>query len=265
MTILQAFILGLIQGLTEFIPVSSSGHLVILHHAFGVSENGLAFDVALHAGTLIALIMYFWKDLIVYAQALFVKRKETRLSWLLVAATIPAAVIGFLLESSAESVFRSGRLVGITMLTFGLIMILAEQYYKRRKDHTELKDISAKEAMAMGFAQAIAIIPGVSRSGSTITAGLLAGLDRVSATRFSFLLGIPITAGAVLKVFTEDGIMQQFADERAAVIVGILTAMASGLFAIRFMLRFLSKHGLYIFGYYRIILGLILIMIFSLR
>ncbi len=265
MTIFQAFILGLIQGLTEFIPVSSSGHLVIAHHALGAFNNGLAFDVALHAGTLIALITYFWKDLIVYAKALFVKSKETRLTWLLIAATIPAAVIGFLLESSAESVFRSGRLVGFTMLTFGLIMILAEQYYKRRKQHTSLEDVTTKQAMSMGLAQAIAIIPGVSRSGSTITAGLFFGLDRVSATRFSFLLGIPITAGAILKVFTEQGIIQQFQDERAAVLVGIVTAMISGLFAIRFMIRFLGKHGLYIFGYYRIIIGLLLILVFTLN
>ncbi len=265
MTLIQAFILGLIQGLTEFIPVSSSGHLVIAHHALGVFNNGLAFDVALHAGTLIALIAYFWKDLIKYAKSLFVKSKETRLTWLLIAATIPAAIIGFLLESSAESVFRSGRLVGTTMLLFGLIMILAEQYYKKRKAHTALEDVNTKEAMTMGFAQAIAVIPGVSRSGSTITAGLFTGLDRVAATRFSFLLGIPITAGAVLKVFTEKGIMQQFSDERGAVIVGVLTAMISGLFAIRFMLHFLSKHGLYIFGYYRIVTGLLLILAFTLR
>jgi undecaprenyl-diphosphatase len=265
MTLVQAFILGLIQGLTEFIPVSSSGHLVIAHHALGVFDNGLAFDVALHAGTLIALIAYFWKDLIVYAKALFIKSKETRLTWLLIAATIPAAIIGFLLESSAESVFRSGRLVGMTMLIFGLIMIGAEEYYKRRKQHTELEEITTKQAMTMGFTQAIAVIPGVSRSGSTITAGLFAGLDRVAATRFSFLLGIPITAGAVLKVFTEPGIMEQFQQEKAAVIVGVLTALVSSLFAIRFMLRFLSKHGLYIFGYYRIVLGLMLLLIFTLH
>lgn len=265
MNILQAIILGLIQGLTEFIPVSSSGHLVVAHHILGVSENGLAFDVALHAGTLIALLAYFWRDLIVYLKALFVKRPETKLSWLLIAATIPAAVIGFLLEGAAESTFRSGRLVGITMLLFGCIMLLAEYFYTRRAKHTPLENISAKEAMSMGFAQAIAVIPGVSRSGSTITVGLLTGLDRVSATRFSFLLGIPITAGAVLKVFTEKGIISQFQDEKAVVLVGVITALLSGLFAIRFMLRYLSKHGLNIFGYYRIALGVILIISFTVR
>lgn len=265
MSIIQAFILGIIQGLTEFIPISSSGHLVIAHHALGIFNNGLAFDVALHAGTLIALIVYFWKDLIVYAKSLFVKGPHTHLTWLLIAATIPAAIIGFLLESSAESVFRSGRLVGTTMLLFGAIMLLAERYYQRRQKHTVLDDVTSKEAMSMGFAQAIAVIPGVSRSGSTITAGLLTGLDRVAATRFSFLLGIPITAGAVLKVFTEKGIIEQFQQEKTVVLVGVLTAMISGLFAIRFMLRFLGRHSLDIFGYYRIVTGLLLILVFTVR
>jgi undecaprenyl-diphosphatase len=117
----------------------------------------------------------------------------------------------------------------------------------------------------MGFAQAIAIVPGVSRSGSTITAGLFSGLDRVGATRFSFLLGIPITAGAVLKVFTEGGVIQEFHLNQGIFIVGILTAFASGLFAIRFMLKYLAGHGLEIFGYYRIILGVLLLAVFSLR
>lgn len=119
--------------------------------------------------------------------------------------------------------------------------------------------------MSMGFAQAVAIIPGVSRSGSTITVGLLTGLDRVSATRFSFLLGIPITAGAILKVFTEKGIVQQFQNEQVVVVVGVVTALLSGLFAIRFMLRYLSKHSLSIFGYYRIVLGVLLLIGFTVR
>lgn len=265
MNIIQAIILGLIQGLTEFIPVSSSGHLVVAHHVLGVSANGLAFDVALHAGTLVALLIYFWKDLIIYVKALFTKRPESKLSWLLIAATIPAAIIGFLLESAAESTFRSGRLVGTTMLIFGCIMLLAEYFYNKHEKHTKLEDVTTKEAMSMGFAQAVAVIPGVSRSGSTITVGLLTGLDRVAATRFSFLLGIPITAGAVLKVFTEQGIIQQFQDEKSVVIVGVITALLSGLFAIRFMLRYLSRHGLNIFGYYRIVLGIILIVAFTVR
>lgn len=265
MSIISAILLGLIQGLTEFIPVSSSGHLVLAHHALGVSENGLVFDVALHSGTLIALLIYFWKDLIVYTKALVKRDENTKLALLLIAATVPAAIIGFLLESKAESQFRSVRLVGFTMLLFGLIMLLAEHYYKRQSKHTSLGRIKNSQGLAMGLAQAIAIIPGVSRSGSTITAGLFMGLDRVAATRFSFLLGIPITAGAILKVFTEGGVLRSAGEERVIFIIGIITALMSGLFAIRFMLSFLGKHGLHVFAYYRIALGVLVLLIFSSR
>lgn len=263
MSILQAVILGLIQGLTEFIPISSSGHLVIAHEALGVVESGLAFDVALHFGTLIALVIYFWKDLLGYAHALVKKNEKTRLTYLLIAATVPAAVFGYLLESKAESQFRSVRLVGFTMLLFGCIMLAAEHYYRRQHRHTSLKDITVLQAMAMGFAQAIAIVPGVSRSGSTITAGVFTGLDRVSATRFSFLLGVPIMAGAVVRVFSEGGVLQAARDEQTIFLIGILTALLSGLFAIRFMLDYLSRHGLHVFAYYRIILGLLIVLIFT--
>ncbi len=263
MGIWQAVILGLVQGLTEFIPISSSGHLVIAHEALGVVESGLAFDVALHFGTLIALVIYFWRDLLVYAQALVKKSEKTRLTYLLIAATIPAAVFGYFLENKAESEFRSVRLVGFTMLLFGCLMLLAEHIYRRRQTHTKLDNIKNSQGLAMGLAQAIAIIPGVSRSGSTITAGMLTGLDRVSATRFSFLLGIPIMFGAVIKVFSEGGVLQAARDQQAIFLVGIVTAFVSGLFAIKFMLGYLSRHGLHVFAYYRIAVGLIILLIFT--
>lgn len=265
MSIIQAVILGLIQGLTEFIPVSSSGHLVLAHHALRVFDHGLAFDVALHFGTLVALIAYFRKDLVDYVVSLFKKSDKTRLAWYLIMATIPAAVIGFLLESAAESKFRSVRLIGVNMLIFGLIMLLAEHYYRRRKTHVKLENVTRNQALTMGFAQAVAIVPGVSRSGSTITAGLFLGLDRIAATRFSFLLGIPITAGAVLKIFTENGVLHEMTQQQNVVIVGVLTALVSGLFAIRFMLGYLGRHGLHVFAYYRIALGVILLTLFTIR
>jgi undecaprenyl-diphosphatase len=151
------------------------------------------------------------------------------------------------------------------MLVFGFIMLLAEYYYNKHQRHTELEKVTSGQAMAMGFAQAAAIVPGVSRSGSTITVGLLTGLDRVAATRFSFLLGIPITAGAVLKVFTEGGVIAAARQEQAVFIIGVLTALVSGLFAIRFMLRYLSRHGLNIFAYHRIAFGIIVLVIFTLH
>ncbi|HUP26427.1 MAG TPA: undecaprenyl-diphosphate phosphatase [Candidatus Limnocylindrales bacterium] len=265
MNVIEAVILGLVQGLTEFIPVSSSGHLVIAHNLLGVSETGLAFDVALHLGTLIALIGYFWHDLLRYAVSVFKKTEHSRLTWLLIGATVPAAIIGFLLEGAAESKFRSVRLVGMTMLLFGLIMLIAEHYYRRQSKYTSLDNVTTKQAMSMGLAQAAAIVPGVSRSGSTITMGLFTGLDRVAATRFSFLLGIPITAGAVLKVFSEGGVLHAAAQQQSVFAAGIITALISGLFAIRFMLGYLAKHGLQAFAYYRIALGLLLLVLFTLR
>lgn len=263
MTIIEAIILGLIQGLTEFIPVSSSGHLVVLHEVLGIKEGGLAFDVALHLGTLIALLSYFRSDIIVFAKALFKKDHNTKLAWLLIAATVPAAIIGYLLESKAESQFRSARLVGFTMLVFGLVMLLAEYYYRRQQSHAKLDKIKTLQALAMGLAQAIAIVPGVSRSGSTITAGLFMGLERVAATRFSFLLGIPITAGAILKVFTADGVLAAAREQQTVFAIGIITALLSGLFAIRFMLGYLGKHGLHVFAYYRIALGALILIVLS--
>lgn len=261
MNIIQAIILGLVQGLTEFIPVSSSGHLIVARHLLGVIKIGLAFDVALHMGTLGALVIYFRQDIPQFARSLFVKDEKTRIAWLLIAATVPAAIIGYFLEDAAESQFRSVRLVAVTMLLFGVIMLLVEKYYTRRSRHSSFENVSTRQALTMGFAQALALVPGVSRSGSTITAGLFAGLDRVSATRFSFLLGIPITAGAVVKVLSEDAALRQIQDERTIFLAGIVTALLSGLFAIRFLLGYLGKHGLSVFAYYRIGFGFIVLII----
>ncbi len=262
MTILQAIILGLIQGLTEFIPVSSSGHLVLAHHFMNITQVGLSFDVALHLGTLIALLVYFYKDIWVLIKAIFTKQKETKLAWLLVLATIPAVFIGVLLEKPAESAFRSPILVAINLFVVALIMLAAEKYYHERvKRPTQLDNTSTKQALIIGFSQAAAVVPGVSRSGSTITAGIFSGMDRVAATRFSFLLGIPIIGGAILKVFTEPATFSQFQSEKTVFIVGIITALLSGLFAIKFLLNYLSKHTLAAFAYYRMIVAVLVIIL----
>lgn len=266
MTIIQAIFLGLIQGFTEFIPVSSSGHLVLAHYFFGIDATGLSFDVALHLGTLLALLIYFRKELVQLAKGLFVKGPETRLAWLLIIATIPAVIVGVLLEKPAETAFRSPRLVAINLALVAILMLFAERYYHLHvKNPTKLEKVSRKQALIMGFSQAAAVVPGVSRSGSTITAGLFSGMDRVSATRFSFLLGIPITAGAIAKVFTESQAIQQVKDERTVFVVGIVTAFLSGLLAIRFLLQYLSRHSLSVFAYYRIALSALVLIILAFR
>lgn len=261
MSILQAIFLGLIQGLTEFIPVSSSGHLVLAHYFFGISATGLSFDVALHFGTLLALISYFYKDLYSLAKSLFVRSEQTRLAWLLIIATVPAVIAGLLLEKAAESAFRSPMLVAVNLALVAVLMLFAERYYHRRVHKpTLLPNTTRKQALIMGVSQAAAVVPGVSRSGSTITAGLFTGMERVSATRFSFLLGIPITAGAIAKVFTESNTLQQLQQDKAVFLIGIITAFLSGLLAIRFLLRYLSKHSLAVFAWYRIGLSAIVVV-----
>jgi undecaprenyl-diphosphatase len=262
MGIINAIILGIVQGLTEFIPVSSSGHLVIFHQWLGVTQSGLAFDVALHLGTLLALLIFFRNDLIRLIKSVFMGGKDRKLALLLIIATIPAVIVGYLLESSAESTFRSVRLVAINLMVVALIMLLAERYSARQKDKTLLDDVRPKQAIAIGLAQAVAIIPGVSRSGSTIITGLFAGMDRVAATRFSFLLGIPITFGAIVKVFLSDNGLLELSKQPNIFMVGVVSAFISGMFAITFLLKYLAKHTLDVFAYYRIGLA-ILVLLFS--
>lgn len=263
MNILQALILGLVQGLTEFIPVSSSGHLVIFHELLNVPEGGLTFDVALHVGTLIALLVFFFRDIAVLVKAVFIKSSHTRLAWLLALATIPAVIVGILLESAAESTFRSPRLVSINLILAAVIMLFAERYILNRKKRTSLVAVSRSQALIMGLAQAAAIVPGISRSGSTITAGIFAGLDRVAATRFSFLLAIPITFGAILKVGMADNTINQINNDAGVFVAGIMAAFLSGIFAIKFLLKYLSNHGLQLFAYYRIVLGLLMLLMLT--
>lgn len=265
MNIVQAVILGLVQGLTEFIPVSSSGHLVLMHHLMGINENGLTFDVALHLGTLAALIIFFYKDIWQLVHGLLGKNALRRLAWLLAAATIPAVIVGMLLESAAESAFRSVRLVSINLLGLALIMLFAEWFAKRYRTKTKLNNITPIQALTIGLAQAAAVVPGVSRSGGTITTGLFLGMDRVAATRFSFLLGIPITAGAIGKVLISENALHLIQSEASLFAIGIATALVSGLFAIGFLLRYLAKHTLAVFAYYRISLASIVLLLTLIR
>lgn len=258
MSVIEAIILGVVQGLTEFIPVSSSGHLVILHKIFGSDSTNLSFDVALHFGTLMALLIYFRKDVINLAKALFIKSSQTKLAWILAFATIPAAITGFTLENLLESRLRSSNVVAITLIIGAILMLLAEKWAKHdKRPKTKLNNTSLKQGLGIGVAQTFALLPGFSRSGSTITAGVFAGLDRSSATRFAFLLGIPIMVGAVLKVFLSSEGLGNISSQTNIFFIGALTAFISGLFAIKFMLKFLSKNSLNSFAYYRIALGVI--------
>lgn len=256
MDIIQALILGIVQGLGEFLPISSTAHLILVPYFFGWPDPGLSFDVALHLGTLIAVVGYFWKDWLEIISNVFNKKTESKnnnLFWLIIVATIPGVIAGYFFEKDAETVFRNPLIIAFTLSAVGLILYLADKFSKKERSINEL---GLKDAIIIGLAQAVAIIPGVSRSGATITAGLFRKLDRASAARFSFLLSTPIIFGAVilkLPHLLKEGISAQ-------IIIAVLASAVSGYLAIKYLLKFLEKSSYAIFFWYRLILAAIIII-----
>jgi undecaprenyl-diphosphatase len=282
MLIFQAIILGLIQGITEFIPVSSSAHLIIIPWLFkwtDTSLTSLPFDVALHLGTLLALLIFFaldWVRLIKAGFASIVERKigtdpDRKLAWLIVIGTIPGGIAGILGESKIADLFHQPNqpiqpmamiVMGLLIAGLALLLFLAEKLSKHTR---QLKQINLKDTILIGLSQALAIFPGISRSGSTITAGLALGLEREAAARFSFLLSAPIIAGAGLKSLYEfyKG-FQSGAITGSDVIlfpIGFVTAAISGYFCIRFLMNYLQKNTTNIFIYYRWALAILIILV----
>jgi undecaprenyl-diphosphatase len=261
MQIIQAIILGLVQGLTEFIPVSSSGHLLVVGHFLHFQYSGLGFDTALDIGTLAALLVFFWKDFLNLAVSVFRPNQNTRLAWILIAATVPGVLAGFVLEHKIEALHDSPAgitVVAVSLVLVGLVMLAADRLGKR---NLTIDKVDMKRGLGIGLAQAIALIPGVSRSGITISAGLAEGLDRVSATRFSFLLSAPIIAGATAKEVLKPSTIAQMQQAPMLYLVAILAALVSGYLAIKFMLNYLARHGLSVFAYYRIVVGLAILLV----
>ena len=273
--VLQAAIVGLIQGLTEFIPVSSSAHLELAPWIFGWEPDALigslAFDVFLHLGTLVALLAYFGRDWLRYLAALVASVRERRigtdpdrrLAWLLALATIPAALIGFGLEGVIEETFHgdsdAARLAIAGFLVLGAVALwLADRFGRRRR---EMADVSTPAALTIGVSQALALLPGISRSGATITAGLALGLTREAAARFSFLLATPITLGAGLygsrRLLTET----HTSTEWLAMAVGFAVAAASGMLAIGFLLSWLRTRSVAVFSLYRVGLAILVVVL----
>ena len=253
MTYTTAFLLGLIQALGEFLPISSSAHLALWPFFSGEVYQGLTFDVLLHLATLIAVVSYFYKDLInLTKQGLTAPKSEGgRLFWFIGLATIPAAVAGYFLEDAAENAFRNPLLIAGALMVFALVLWCADHY---NKNHKTGKTPTLLIMLLIGCAQALAIIPGVSRSGITISAALFLGLTRVASARISFLLSIPIIAGAaVLKL--KDLTLN---DITGPVILGFLTALIVGWLTIKFLMRFLTNHNFNIFVIYRIALALLI-------
>lgn len=270
MDLLQAVILGLVQGATEFIPVSSSGHLVLIPWLMSWPEPGLTFDTTVHLGTLAAVLAYFWKDLLDLVRAAIVGllhrdpwgTPKSLLAWLIVAGTIPAASLGFLFEEVFEKFFGAPVTVAALLLVTGLLLILGEKLGKQTR---ELGDLRWGDALLIGLAQAVAILPGVSRSGATITAGLGLSVRRDDSARFSFLLSVPIIMGTglfqLLKTAKTTGIVSQAPE----MIVGFVTAAVCGYLCIHFLLRYLQKHSLYVFSAYCWAFGLTCLLVAYLR
>lgn len=265
MSIFHAIILGIVQGVGEFLPISSSGHLIVIPYLFNWQYQGLEFDVALHMGTLLALLIFFWQDWRkIIASGISIKseiqeeKNNHNLLWIILVATIPAAIAGYFLQSLAEHALRNPLLVAILLAVFGLILWLVDLSTSGKM---KIKELGYFKGFIIGIGQAIAIFPGVSRSGSTITAGLLTGFNRENATRFSFLLAVPTVLGAFvlsLKTFNSSLITVPF-------LVAIATSAAFGLLSIRFLLRYVSKHNFAWFAIYRFLLAAMIIILYFTR
>lgn len=252
MSILQAVVLGVVQGLTEFIPISSSGHLVLMPEVLGWDSPGLSFDVLLHVGSLGALVVYFWDDLRGIVRSLLARDEGSRLLTLLVVGTVPAALIGFAFEDFFEERFGDAPTAALSLLATAAILIGAEQIVRRRtSEGKQVDDVGISDALAIGSAQALAILPGVSRSGSTIAAGLARGLSRETAARFAFLLAVPALFGAAIlqlpDLASEDPV------GLGSGVAGLLASALSSYVAIAALIRYLRTNTLYPFAIYCLI------------
>jgi undecaprenyl-diphosphatase len=267
MTLLNALVLGLVQGLGEFLPVSSSGHLILVPWILGWEEHGLAFDVALHLGTLGAVVFAFapdwWRLITAGLRGLLGGRPfadpESRLLWLLALASVPGAAAGVLLDKWAETTLRAPGLVAFDLAALGLVLLLAD---RRATGGADMLGMSTRDAFLIGLAQALAIVPGVSRSGATISAGLLLGYRREEAARFSFLLATPITLGAALMKVPH---LLREGGPHLPLLAGMITAAAFGFLAIRVLLGWVRAHDYRPFVYYRFALAAVVFALLLVR
>ncbi|MBF6614124.1 MAG: undecaprenyl-diphosphate phosphatase [Chloroflexi bacterium] len=246
--------LGVVQGLSEFLPISSSAHLIIVPRLLGWPDPGLAFDVALHVGTLLAVLGYFWRDWLRFLRSAYhPSTADGRLFWCLVLATLPGGLVGIALDKLAEEQLRSLLLIAATSATLGVLLWLADRYAPPRK---ELDQVSWTDALLVGAAQALAIVPGVSRSGITICVARAREMTRETAARFSFLLSTPIIAGAAIFKLRD----LQLRDLSGPFFAGVLSAALAGALTIGLLLRYLQRSGFGIFAAYRLALAVGLVL-----
>lgn len=260
MSIIQAIIYGVVQGITEFLPISSTAHLALIPWLFGWQDPGIVFDVALHLGTAAAVILFFLKDWTDLIKAGLIKPKtqDGRLFWFLVLATIPGALFGVFLDKYVE-IFRNPALMGTMLIIMGIILYVADRYGKKTAD---IRETGLKNSLIIGLAQVFAIIPGVSRSGITMSAGRMLGMTREGIARFTFLLSAPIILGDAL--YHAKGLLRTSID-LTPFLTAIITAAAVGGLSIKLLLDYLKRKGFGIFAVYRFVLGAFIILLYFIR
>ena len=267
MSLFQAIILGIVQGLTELLPISSSAHLNLIPWIFNWTSSAEfntafeAFDVALHVGTLLAIAIFFFKDwinLIVGGYKQVVKKEKTfegKMFWYIVIATIPGAIIGFILDKFMEDILTKPLIIAIALIVMGIILYIVDE---KCKSTTDYEHLTFKQTFLVGLSQSLAFIPGVSRSGVTMTCARLLGIDRTSAAKYSFMLSAPIVAGAALYKMKDFVFSLNF-------FIGVLTSFIVGLLVIKFLLEYLKKGSFKLFAIYRVVLGAIVIALLIIR
>ena len=264
---LGVILLAIIQGIAEFLPISSSAHLIIFRDLFGIGagviseEFALAFDIALHFGTLLAIIIYFFPDfwnMFIKGITKGVKDQEGKMLWYIIVATIPAAIVGVLFEEVIENAVRSNFiLIAFALIIMGIIIYVVDHYSKQTKG---FKQMTLKDALIIGCSQVFALIPGFSRSGTTIAAARSLKLDREDAAKFSFYLSAPVVLGAVVLSLFKKTTIAAISTNISVFIIGVLVAFISGLLCIEFLLRYIKKHDFKAFMWYRLILGVVVII-----
>ncbi|ADL57628.1 undecaprenyl-diphosphatase UppP [Methanothermobacter marburgensis] len=271
MDVLQAIIIGIVQGLTEFLPISSSGHLVLVPEIMGV-KSSLAFDTLLHVGTLVAVVTYFWSDIVHMIRSFISSLTDIpggnfrngidedpykRLAWMVLIGTIPAGLAGVLFKDFFESLFSSITAVGFFLIVTGLLLWSSERISAKIREKLPVEKLGVRDSLIIGGAQALAIAPGISRSGATISAGLFLGFERELAARYSFLLSIPAILGAaIIQVKDISAGMDLLG---ASMIAGFVASAVSGYIAIKFLLKLIRERDLYVFAYYCFALGLLIL------
>jgi undecaprenyl-diphosphatase len=265
MTVFQAFVLGIIQGLTEFIPVSSTAHLLIVEHFMGLDPNNdtlFSFSVLVQLGTLVSIFIFYWQDLLGLLKAFFARpfsSKENKLAWYIVIATIPALIFGFVLKDAVEVLFRNPILESaIRWFTAAILLTLAEWLTKKSRS---LDSMTWMDALFIGIMQVIAVFPGASRSGTTISGGMFRGFDRPSAARFAFLMSVPVMLAAGGYEMLDVVQMPNLAEFLPLIAVGFVTAAVVGWFAIQWLIEYLGKRSLYVFAIYCAVAGVIALVL----